>query len=321
MSRLILWMFSALLLAASASTGLFAAGRPMADKLLLSTDSALTVWQVDLTEGPALIGDGVPDMTAPLGGSSGFVPMINDLNGDGIFDRVLIQNSPGCCTVWSVDISDGGSNTSVLGDGTPDFYSTFGAELNLVAQQPLLGDMNGDGRADRVLYDRAQGLWIVDLAPSVGANVWGDGNPEYYSLFGAPAGAQIPSVGDINGDGLADRIMYSTFDGMAKFEITYTSSSTNLGNSALDRIIVINSDQHQPMPNMEDMDGDGLADLVLLAQTAGCCTTWVIYTSSTGYETYIESPFGAENSRGLVGHFGGPLYVKPPSRAREWELY
>jgi len=68
----------------------------------------------------------------------------------------------------------------------------------------LVGDVNGDGKADRVVYratDGDWGCWITDGDKcSWDATKWGDAS-------------YVPLLGDVNGDGRADRVAYRPTDG------------------------------------------------------------------------------------------------------------
>jgi hypothetical protein len=174
------------------------------------------IW-VALNEDPATL----PPGTLPLGVSGRFRPapqrwhdffcvgqqvcQLGDVNGDGKLDAVAFVRdaTPGQQgDVW-VSLSNG-SSFEVQPRKAHDFFCVG-------QQQCALGDVNGDGKADAILFTR-------DTTPGQQGDVWvalSDG-----LTFGAPLGApqkwhdsfclgqQVCAVGDVNGDGRADVVTF-----------------------------------------------------------------------------------------------------------------
>lgn len=148
-------------------------------------------WYADYSTATGF-GDGNVDDYQPFGGSA-FIPhAVVDMNGDGIADRVVVDNSPGYNN-YMADVT----TATGFGDGNPEFSGGFGG----AAMTPMcMGDINGDGIADRVIAFDATPSWASDIAAGPG---FGDGNPEQWALFGGPG---FPAfLGDATGNGYADR--------------------------------------------------------------------------------------------------------------------
>ena len=131
--------------------------------------------------------------------------MIGDVNGDGKADAVVFYNGP-------VDTNPGGEWYVALSTGTSfGDYKLWIAGHGVGSTSQMIGDVNGDGKADAVVFFNGPdgttpgGRWYV--APSNGNGFDG------YTLWtaGHGYGSSKQFLADLDGDGKADAIVF--FDG------------------------------------------------------------------------------------------------------------
>lgn len=126
-------------------------------------------------------------------GIAGDVPLVGDFNGDGFFDACAFRAG-----TWNVALSDanGLSDANLVSGG-------FGAAGDI----PFAADMNGDGRDDGILCRDNGGGMIWYVAYSDASGVVGGAGTASLGGFGSFTLGDEPFVADVDGDGLADRVV------------------------------------------------------------------------------------------------------------------
>ena len=116
------------------------------------------------------------------------VPLLGDFNGDGKSDLAVYSSLTG---VWSLrQTTNGVAGVSL---GTVNWGNPSTLDL------PLVGDFNGDGKSDLAVYSLATGIF------SLRATIQGaDGYSLAAIQWGDPSTADVPVVGDFDGDGKTD---------------------------------------------------------------------------------------------------------------------
>jgi parallel beta-helix repeat protein len=168
-------------------------------------------------------------------------------------------------------------------------FLTSMATRAAAADIPLLGDLDGDGKADLIMWQAGtagQFRWVLSSAAysdvAAGTKQWG-------TVVG---GVQdVPLIADIDGDGKGDLIVWrpstATFYWLTSSSGYSASGSRQWG------------DPQQPdVPLVGDIDGDGKADLAVWRRGNG---TFYWLTSSTGYSYAI----GAQGSKQWGGTVNG----------------
>ena len=143
-------------------------------------------------------------------------------------------------------------------DGTPDATMGFGVPSDV----GLVGDVNGDGISDLVLF--RNGTWY--------ANTHQDGAVDMTLGFGAPG--DVPLLCDFDGDGTSDLVVFRN-------GTWYVSTQRN---GVVDK--VYHFGQAGDVPLCGDFDGDGFDDPALFRNG-----TWYIDTKRDG-AVHLTVPFG-----------------------------
>ena len=189
----------------------------------------------------------------------GDVPMLADIDGDGIADLIVWRASTG---TWNWLTSSSGYD-----------YAAAGAKQwgnQALGDQPLTGDFDGDGQADLAVWRPTDGTWYW-LTSSSGYNYANQGQRQW----GNSSLGDRPLVGDIDGDHKSDLTLWRASTG-TWFTLTsstgysYASAAgVQWGNQALGDVAAL-----------ADFDGDGKADLCVWRASTG---TWFWLKSSNGF--------------------------------------
>ena len=119
-----------------------------------------------------------------------------DVNGDGYPDAVVYYASTG---EWDVAISNGSSTFLYYG------YTAWAKGHGIGSDNQFLADVNGDGKADAVVFFKSVGDWYVGF--SNGSSTFlGFGTPRWAAGFGKGSTKQL--LTDYNGDPKADAIAF-----------------------------------------------------------------------------------------------------------------
>jgi hypothetical protein len=162
--------------------------------------------------------------------------------------------------------------------GSPEIRYAFGQAGDI----GMLGDLDGDGRADLCVYRDHRFLCDVEHHPT---------SPPVAIDFGQAG--DLPLLGDIDGDGRADPCLYR--------DQTFLCDPGHVGQAS----VAIRFGQPGDVPLLGDIDGDGRADPCVYRNLTFLCDP-----GHTGTPT-ISIPFGQAGDVPFLGDFDGDGRADP----------
>lgn len=237
--------------------------------------------------------------------SPGVKILAGDFNGDGKTDLALTGVSG--WTTLPVATSNGNGTFTV----TNNAVGSFAGWAASAGAKALVGDFNGDGKADIALTG-VSGWTTLPVAFSTGAGTFNvTNNPiANFAAWAAVAGAK-PLVGDFNGDGKSD-IALTGVAGWTTLPVAFSSGngSFNVTNEG-----VLNfagwASTANATPLVGDFNGDGKSDIALTGP-AGWTSVPVAFSNADGTFQITNLPISnfaawasSPNAKPLAGDFNG----------------
>ena len=187
-------------------------------------------------------------------------PLIGYIDSDGLEDLIIWRPNNG---YWYV------LKSSTLYDYRSAFIKQWGS--GALDDKPLIGDIDGDGLGDLIVWRPGDGRWYV-LKSSTGYSY----SEAFSKQWGSGALDDKPLIGDVDGDGKDDLIIWRPTNGywyILKSSTGYDYSQAFIkqwGSGALNDI-----------PLVDDFDGDCKDDLIIWRPGNGY---WYILKSSANYD-------------------------------------
>ena len=226
-------------------------------------------------------------------GGAGLQPIVADFDGDGRADLAYMVAATG-----------GQSAAYAILKSTANYHFSQAqfvpAGFPSVGDTPVVGDFDGDGKADPAIWRSTNGVWIIPRSTT---------NYTTYIFAQWGQAGDIPIVGDLDGDWKADIGFYR--DGLWGF--LKSSQSYALGSAQFFSWGGVGT-----APIVGDFDGDGKADIAYLAPPlGGQSAVYSILRSSTGYSfgpgdvLFVPAGFPALGDTTVVGDWDGDGKADP----------
>gem|GEM_PF-1675598 len=184
---------------------------------------------------------------------------VGDFNGDGKDDIIGFGHSS-----VSVGLSTG-SSFNVSGWGASSFSTTTGGFGDEDKWPRMLGDFNGDGKTDIIGFGNTAVIVGLSTGSSFNVSTWG--SPFTYGLSGILQSSTPRGIGDFNGDGKDDIILFgeSAVSVALSTGSSFSPASTWIKEGFVGQYWenpTLQSLSSTPIILIEDMNADGKDDLI-----------------------------------------------------------
>ncbi len=189
---------------------------------------------------------------------NGWKPFTGDFDGDGIDDVVVWDPEQG---EWQVALSD--TEKLIPHPGTGDYIWLKNWARGQV-WHPFIGDFDGDGKADLLVWYPPEGEWQVALSTGNGF-VPAPGSGNYIWLKPWAKGEEwVPLIGDFNGDGRDDIVVWNPSTG--EWQVAFSEGDRFVPAPQNGDAIWLRNWGVGPgwTPLTGDFDGDGISDILVV---------------------------------------------------------
>lgn len=213
--------------------------------------------------------------------------MIGDVNGDGKDDAVSFYADKGD---WYVALSRGG--------GKFEKHTLWLSGHGIGSAKQFLGDVDGDKRADAIIFFEREGLWFASLSEG---ERFSDRNISYENSWikGHGIGSSNQFVADVTGDGKADAIVFFGQNGQ-----WYIAPSSGSSFQRFSRWI----DGHGKESTSQllgDVNGDDRADAIVFFDQYGAWYSALSRANSFGTFSQWSSGHGIGSTKQFLADVTG----------------
>lgn len=234
-------------------------------------------------------------------------PGVGDFSGDWRGDVAAVTTVPATGETTAQVLTSDATYRSAVASG-----SLAGDVLTTVAPDALLGrgraDVNGDGRSDLVQLVQTDDGVALDVMVGTASGLkpaarwWSDAADP----FALGAGTFRLVLGDFSGDGRDDAGIVRMRGGSSPSTGLYVAASAGSSFAAVKRRLLLAEDLSAAELRAGDPNGDGLADLLVLAplETGGTAIRVALAAPSQALEapkTWITEPLALGAIRAVVG--------------------
>jgi uncharacterized protein YbdZ (MbtH family) len=250
-------------------------GDGRSDVLLVNDNGSVTDW-LGQQGGTFFSNQQVANYALPAGWQ---VASSGDYNGDGRVDVLLRNSSSGTITEW-LGQANGGFNWNSA--------ATYGLDSSW--HVAASGDFNGDGRTDVLLVNDNGSVtdWLGQADGTFFSN-------HVNASYALPAGWQVATTGDFNGDGVDDVLLRNSSSGTITEWLGQPTGGFTWNSAA-----TYGLDSSWHVAGAGDFNGDGRAD-VLLVNNNGSVTNWLGQGDGTFFSNHATASYALPAGWSVAG--------------------